>query len=52
MRWLLAVLLALPLAAPAAWNVNELFASLAKERPGRATLSACPMTSRPFVLTS
>jgi hypothetical protein len=38
-RWLLAVMLALPLAAPAAWSVNELFASLAKERPGRATFT-------------
>lgn len=34
---LVAMLLAGPVAASAAWNVHELFASLAKERPGRAT---------------
>lgn len=35
MRWLAALLLAAPLHA-AAWNVNDLFDALAKERPGRA----------------
>ena len=39
MRALLALLVALPFAAWPAWNVNELFASLAKERPGRATFT-------------
>ena len=39
MRLLLAALLALPCAALAAFNVNELFASLAKERPARTAFT-------------
>ena len=37
MKWLAALLLAFAPAAMAAWNVHDLFASLAKERPARAT---------------
>jgi hypothetical protein len=36
MRWLAALLLAAPFSA-AAWNVNDLFDALARDRPGRAT---------------